>query len=520
MVRQFHSFSKNFKDLVCLWLLMACAITAVAQTHCDSVLLSHDTTITVGNAVTLRAHNLFDYQWQPVSAFNNPSDSVQTVSTTSTVTYHVTGHYIGDNKVVNGDFENGNTGFSSNYTYSNSASAWGIIGETGTYTVNTSSANVHNSFGNIPCVDHTTGTGQCMFINGSETPNTEVWRQTITVLPNTDYIFITWVATLSSSPTSAGNALARLQFSINGVLIGNEFLSPTQTATWQRFYQVWNSGNSTTAVIRIVNQNTEGGGGNDFALDDISFSPLYPCDESVTVTVGVPLEAVDDHVEACRGTTLTLHPLVNDVIDNWCGTVQPEIVTPPAHATAQVGGTDILLTFDPVFTGVETMQYRICCQGRCDTAEITLTTHGSSSEFFETACDKYTWNSQTYTTSGPYVQRFTGKDGCDSVVTLYLTIEDCTLPVYLPTALSPGLADGRNDRLSLPELVKPQMLEFQIRIFDRWGNLVFYSEDKNFEWDGTRNGILFLNSVFVYELRYKTDLEAEFKVLKGTITVL
>jgi gliding motility-associated-like protein len=499
-------------------------LTLTAQTHCDSVLLTHDTTITAGNAVTLRAHNLFDYQWLPASAFNNPADSIQTVSPTTTTTYHITGHYIADNVVTNGNFESGNIGFVTDYNYSNTVSTYGwgtaIIGDANSYTINTSSANVHSHFATYPCTDHTSGSGQCMFVNGSGTPNTCVWQQTIQTTPNTDYIFIAWVATLSSNPTSSGSARASLQFSINGQTIGSVFNSPPQTATWERFYQPWNSGNNTQAIIKIINQNTEEGGGNDFALDDISFSPLLPCDDSVTVTVGVPLDALDDQVAACRGTSLTMRPLDNDIIDNWCGTVPPEIVTPPTHASAQVNGPNIDLAFHSTFTGTETMSYRICCGGRCDTAEITLTTSGKENEIFERACDHFVWNGQTYSSSGAYNRHFVSADGCDSTVTLYLTIDDCTVPVYFPSAISPSIADGHNDRLSLPDIAKPQMEEFKIRIFDRWGNIVFYSEDKDFVWDGTRNGKLLPNSVYVYELRYKTAFEEDYKILKGTITVL
>ena len=43
-----------------------------------------------------------------------------------------------------------------------------------------------------------------------------------------------------------------------------------------------------------------------------------------------------------------------------------------------------------------------------------------------TACDSYTWNDITYTASGEYVQTFALPNGCDSVVTLHLTIS----PVY------------------------------------------------------------------------------------------
>ena len=39
-----------------------------------------------------------------------------------------------------------------------------------------------------------------------------------------------------------------------------------------------------------------------------------------------------------------------------------------------------------------------------------------------TACDTYTWNGETYTTSGEYTYTTTAKNGCDSIVTLHLTI--------------------------------------------------------------------------------------------------
>ena len=39
-----------------------------------------------------------------------------------------------------------------------------------------------------------------------------------------------------------------------------------------------------------------------------------------------------------------------------------------------------------------------------------------------TACDSYTWNGQTYATTGAYTYTTTAANGCDSIVTLYLTI--------------------------------------------------------------------------------------------------
>lgn len=44
-------------------------------------------------------------------------------------------------------------------------------------------------------------------------------------------------------------------------------------------------------------------------------------------------------------------------------------------------------------------------------------------EFYDTVCNRYTWNEQTYTWSGNYSQSFELPDGCDSVVTLHLVVK-------------------------------------------------------------------------------------------------
>jgi gliding motility-associated-like protein len=172
--------------------------------------------------------------------------------------------------VTNGNFSAGNTGFTSGYVNNSN-----LVPE-GRYFITTNANLNHNSFVGV---DHTTGTGNFMAVNGSGTPNTDVWCQTVAVTPNTLYAFSTWVSTL------APGSPARLQFSINGVALAVPFNAPSTTNNWIQFFQTWNSGNATTATICIVNQNTNTGG-NDFGLDDISFSPTCSATAQVTVTIG------------------------------------------------------------------------------------------------------------------------------------------------------------------------------------------------------------------------------------------
>lgn len=205
--------------------------------------------------------------------------------------------------VVNGDFEApfdpNNPGFVTDYTWmpsptppSPTTGNSGLRLE-GTYAIDTVAHMYHTLFYGR---DHTTSEqkGKFMIINGGDKKignpprYLTIWEQTVDVLPNTDYYFSAWAMNVNKS-----GPFPMLQFEVNGQPVGtiadlkqapkpiNE--SQVSINNWVRFYngnlngvdQTWNSGENTTAVIRIINLNTSNGG-NDFGLDDISFGTLAP----------------------------------------------------------------------------------------------------------------------------------------------------------------------------------------------------------------------------------------------------
>jgi len=109
--------------------------------------------------------------------------------------------------------------------------------------------------------------------------------------------------------------------------------------------------------------------------------------------------------------------------------------------------------------------------------------------------------------------------GCDSVthVTIHVAASEITL--YLPNAITPSKSDGLNDGFSLPETVRNQIADFEIMIFNRWGEMVFYSNDKNFCWHGEVKGKTFYDNVYQYVIHYSNHFGKRFTT-KGTITVL
>ncbi|MCP4124774.1 MAG: PKD domain-containing protein, partial [Bacteroidetes bacterium] len=265
----------------------------VWQEELPDATVSSDTTVCIGGSVQLYATGGTSYSWDPAIGLNNPSAADPIATPTVTTTYTVTVGQPTGNLVFNGGFSVGNVGFGSDYTYATQLNPEGL------YSVVTDANSVHNAF-------HGTGhTGNApvdsfMVVNGAGIPDQNVWCQTISVSPNTDYSFGTWVSSVTP------NNPAILQFSINGQALGAAFTASSTVNSWNQFSETWNSGSATTATICVVNQNTNTGG-NDFALDDITFSTICTNTAEVTVTVS-PLPEADagPDQEMCYGDVVEM----------------------------------------------------------------------------------------------------------------------------------------------------------------------------------------------------------------------
>ena len=258
----------------------------------DNIIETNDTTICFGTTKKLFTKPSLGFCWSPTTNLDDPLSPSPTTNTTTAITYYFTAEIQGANIITNGDFNEGNTGFSSGYQYS---PATGV--PEGVYNVGANIILWHS--GMNPCSDHTTGSGNMLMVNGDTIPDVIVWTQTVSVQLNTNYSFSTWLQHITSV-----NA-AKLQFSINGVHIGNIFQANSTSCIWDRFYTTWNSGNNNTAVISIINKNVLGFG-NDFALDDISFSPVTIRRDSVRIAIDTPAVNATNDTLVCERNPVQL----------------------------------------------------------------------------------------------------------------------------------------------------------------------------------------------------------------------
>jgi hypothetical protein len=174
---------------------------------------------------------------------------------------------VGQNLLINGDFEAGNSGFTSDYTFARTDTA------DGTYDVVRNPRDSHG--GGASFTDHTSGAGFMLVANGAADTNRVLWRQSVQVTTNTTYEFSGWAASWGNDGSGHDPNPARVHIIINGRTVGPAFQLSNQDGQWQGFSVRWSSRTSETALIEVRLETAEGFG-NDPAFDDFQFTVFQP----------------------------------------------------------------------------------------------------------------------------------------------------------------------------------------------------------------------------------------------------
>ncbi len=136
--------------------------------------------------------------------------------------------------------------------------------------------------------------------------------------------------------------------------------------------------------------------------------------------------------------------------------------------------------------------------------------------------DNYAWQDGstglTHNAIDSGIYRVTAENGCGKdTVAIRVIRKACDCDLHMPNAFTPNL-DGKNDMFKPARPCK--MTSFQMRIFDRFGKLVFQSEDFTRGWNGTYGGIPSENGTYIWVVTYiNTDSKStEFR--KGFVVLL
>ena len=147
----------------------------------------------------------------------------------------------------------------------------------------------------------------------------------------------------------------------------------------------------------------------------------------------------------------------------------------------------------------------------CDFGDLVLTAVSTATN--------YLWNTGETTPfvsanhSGQY--SVTASDG-ECQATAFVEMPTCEFNLYLPNAITPSKSDGLNDCLSIPASAQRSITDFDIEIRNRWGEIIYKTNDKSFRWCGDNANP---DNVYPYIIRMRID-NGKPLIFRGEITVL
>lgn len=371
--------------------------------------------------------------------------------------------------------------------------------------------------------DHTLNDtrGNMLVVNASFQPSEFYSQQATGLCPGVTYEFSLWALNLNRimeagmcDDYSLRNPIIAMRIEQpDGTLI-REVVQPaisrSTTPTWVFLSMQFSIPTaSNDIVVKLVNKGL-GGCGNDLVIDDIGFRPIHPAltiqftDTSgaeTTVCADTPLRL---SVGASAGYPNPVY-LWQQSEDNVTWTPVP---TAGQTATATIGRVRAGRTYYRL-RNTQPINEAAVGRAQCSAESNVLIVNGRANAPFSLGADltlceglsevlrvpaqlpegtTVVWSDQrtspqlTVTTPGSYWLE-TNLNGCTYRDTIRVDTQNCRLnDVYVPTAFSPN-GDNVNDRFDV--LHAGTFVDYSMRVYDRWGSLIFVSDQPTQAWDGS-----------------------------------
>ena len=391
---------------------------------CEVHIQASDTFLTQPGQVELTTDLEGDYyQWTGYGLdFTTIRTPTATIDVDDDLTYQITVQAMtetGPNLATNGNFEEGNTGFQSDYQYMTpNYFSWAAMPHinSGRYSI--------VAFPNQANVPWTTCLydGYMMVVDGASTPKT-VYAATVTVEPHTYYAFACDLASVTNVASKVTQP--HLQFFINGVTFSEIYEPTLKECDWHKFYRIWYSEDLSGEIdISLINTQTASGG-NDMAMDNVIFRKLCIATDTLLITADfTPEISCETHITASKTETYC-NDSVQLNIDSEADSIRWE-----GYGLSEVDIPNPMVHFDQAEDSTYTYVVKTYTHyGRvrvCEARDTIYLPHynppTTPTILTVDTCDTYTFKGQTYTESDIYTFDTIATNGCDSIVELHLTI--------------------------------------------------------------------------------------------------
>jgi len=121
------------------------------------------------------------------------------------------------------------------------------------------------------------------------------------------------------------------------------------------------------------------------------------------------------------------------------------------------------------------------------------------------------------------IYAYSESTGCKATDSAWIMIKECKdvpVPVYFPNAFTPN-SDGLNDWFR-PVVTDPLIFaNFRLQVFNRFGQVIFQTDDPKIGWDGTFNGSFCPVDVYAWKAVYElTGHKGTSFAMSGTVALI
>jgi gliding motility-associated-like protein len=239
------------------------------------------------------------------------------------------------------------------------------------------------------------------------------------------------------------------------------------------------------------------------------------------------LDITPSNYDLCPGDSITLH--ISDIFDTylWHRNDIPMVGSRSNTISAHEGGAYTVLVANsickafspPAYVNIKPL-FDPTILNNIDSVICPV----DAPIQFHAATDLGKWSGNGITTNGLFTPSVAGVGehwinyvldyNCNESDSILLDL-GCDVMIYVPTAFTPN-ADEHNEFFLI---AGTNLLSFEMSIYDRWGEQMFYTNDINNRWDGKHRGKLVPSGVFSYHIKaYGRDNQTVEK--QGKITVI
>ncbi|HEX2534788.1 MAG TPA: gliding motility-associated C-terminal domain-containing protein, partial [Chitinophagaceae bacterium] len=121
-------------------------------------------------------------------------------------------------------------------------------------------------------------------------------------------------------------------------------------------------------------------------------------------------------------------------------------------------------------------------------------------------------------TEGTYT--LTVRNACSEASdALFLKVDICADDLFLPNAFTPN-GDGKNDTFRPAFFAGVTFYNYELTLYNRWGERVFFTRDINSGWNGLVQGKMQASETFIWIVRYRKTPTGPLLMRKGTMVLI